>query len=279
MTFRLFSDLHLEFGSFDIPYVPGDEDRVLVLAGDIAVGKRKLTYRTFLEDAVHQFRKVIYIPGNHEYYGGSFPRTWNVTMKEEMAKQLNDPDFGLYLHMVDGETVIDRGVAYVCATMWTDFDRGNPATMQMAASGMNDYRVIRTGPEDNPYQSRLSPHVIYAEHQRQRAWLLREVRKHKEAGLKVVVVTHHATSWNSIAESFAGSPLNGAYASEFAYDFLALDDEGLAPDVCVHGHVHHSFKYKIGSTWWITNPRGYVTFDTPNGDNGGAFDPKLVVEL
>ena len=43
------------------------------------------------------------------------------------------------------------------------------------------------------------------------------------------------------------------------------------PDVWIHGHVHDSFDYEVGSTRVVCNPRGY------GPENEREFDPALVV--
>ena len=75
MKMRFMSDLHLEFGPFEIPTLDDDADTVLVLAGDVAPAKRPALYKDFIRDAVSRFKHVIWIQGNHEHYGGSFQRS------------------------------------------------------------------------------------------------------------------------------------------------------------------------------------------------------------
>ena len=69
MLVRLYSDIHLEFGDFVIPPVDGDDETVLVLAGDITVGDK---HKNFILDACDQFKHVIYVHGNHEYYRNEY---------------------------------------------------------------------------------------------------------------------------------------------------------------------------------------------------------------
>ena len=62
MKLHILSDLHLEFGPFEPP--PTDA-QVVILAGDIHVRTLGITWarKTF----PHQ--EVIYVAGNHEFYG------------------------------------------------------------------------------------------------------------------------------------------------------------------------------------------------------------------
>jgi len=73
--FRLFSDLHLEFDNWR-PSSPRNWDDVLILAGDIAELKSKQLY-DFLSWATDEHDYVLYVPGNHEYYQGVYPDSWD----------------------------------------------------------------------------------------------------------------------------------------------------------------------------------------------------------
>ena len=61
MKIQFFSDIHLEFGEFDIPATDAD---VIVAAGDIGVGLQGIEWLKRFN------RPTIYVAGNHEYYGG-----------------------------------------------------------------------------------------------------------------------------------------------------------------------------------------------------------------
>lgn len=63
---RVFSDLHLEFQDW-VP--PSSDADTVVLAGDIHIGLLGVEWarRTF------PLCPVVYVPGNHEFYGGNLP--------------------------------------------------------------------------------------------------------------------------------------------------------------------------------------------------------------
>ena len=65
MRIHILSDLHLEFEAFQPKDVHAD---LIVLAGDIHTGKNgiKWIFKAFPE------RPVIYVLGNHEFYGQKF---------------------------------------------------------------------------------------------------------------------------------------------------------------------------------------------------------------
>lgn len=67
MRLHILSDLYMEFGAVEIPRVDCD---VVILAGDISTKRRGVRW------AIEQWTDVpvIYVLGNHECYGGRFPR-------------------------------------------------------------------------------------------------------------------------------------------------------------------------------------------------------------
>ena len=67
MRIHVLSDLHQEFGEFDVPSVECD---CVVLAGDVSTKQQGLKW------IVRRFPEVpvIYICGNHEFYGDKLPQ-------------------------------------------------------------------------------------------------------------------------------------------------------------------------------------------------------------
>lgn len=72
MKIKLLSDLHLELCSYSI--VKGDED-ILVLAGDISPSTEKSIELISKYLTNNPKNTVIYVLGNHDYYGRSIKET------------------------------------------------------------------------------------------------------------------------------------------------------------------------------------------------------------
>lgn len=265
--FRLLSDLHLEFseGRLVLPEEPDDANTILVLAGDIGVIKNKSSYVDFLRYVSPRFTKVIYIMGNHEYYRGSLKRT--IDKGKDAIRDLEN------VFILENETLLHDGVAYICSTFWTDFRNGNPLAMNAAQMTLNDYKFIRTGPSSvgqHPYQRKLNTQDVFQMHMKSKEFVFDEIEKYKKQGLKTVVVTHHAPSWQSVHPMYMRSKdfeLNSAYVSDLDY---RIAEKG--PDVWVHGHTHHSFDYMIENTRVVCNPRGYYKVEM-----NPEFDPGLTI--
>jgi Icc-related predicted phosphoesterase len=253
MRIRVLSDLHLEFGNIRLPHTEAD---VLVLAGDIWLRDRGVHWAKHLCSP----ERVIYVPGNHEFYKSEYYATVG---RLRMACAATGMRFG---HR--DEFVID-GVRFLCATLWTDFELygadHREAAMREAEDEMNDFKLITLSAA---YQARrLRADDVLEMHEADREFL--ETRLNTPFVGRTVVVTHYLPSARSIDERYGTSLLNASYASS-----LDRMIERTRPTLWIHGHTHDSFDYSIGSTRIICNPRGY----TPDELNP-KFDPTLIVEV
>ena len=248
MRLHILSDLHLEFEPFTPPAVEAD---VVILAGDVGTGRNGLKW------ALKAFpdRPVIYVLGNHEFYGQKL---------QKLIKELQELADGTNIRLLENEQCSIGEVVFLGATLWTDFGlNGNPVVSEVVAqTGMNDYRRIRTLPR----YSRLRPSDTRRLHMQSRQWLEDRVLSLK--GRKVVVVTHHAPSRESIPPAFDGDACNPAFASDLSR-FIVESEARL----WVHGHIHCCCDYAVGKTRVIANPRGYPT------EPRTGFDPGLIVEV
>ena len=248
MRLHILSDLHLEFEPFTPPKVEAD---AVVLAGDIHTGRNGLKWalQTFPD------RPVIYVLGNHEFYGQKL---------QKLTEELREMAGGTNIHLLENDSFCLADVVFLGATLWTDFAlNGNPVVAEVAAqTGMNDYRRIRTLPR----YSRLKPSDTRRLHLESRRWLEDQVSGLK--GRKVVVVTHHAPSRESIPPRFEGDAFNPAFASDMTR-FIIQSEARL----WVHGHIHCGCDYTLGRTRVLANSRGYPA-ETQTG-----FEPGLIVEV
>src|SRR5213595_1685365 len=75
MRILVLSDLHLEFGAFETPAAQAD---LVVLAGDTHTGSRGVRWA---RDAFGDI-PVVYVMGNHEYYGEAYPALLDEVRRE-----------------------------------------------------------------------------------------------------------------------------------------------------------------------------------------------------
>jgi Icc-related predicted phosphoesterase len=250
MRVHVLSDLHLEFGSLALPHTNAD---VVVLAGDIHTKKGGLKWikETF------QGQPVVYVLGNHEYYGTSVPY---------LTEKLREESTGSNVKILDNEATTINGVRFLGCTLWTDFALSGASGMARAEARyeMNDYRRIRLS---TAQFRKLQPADTARFHARSLAWPRRELVDSSPLG-KVVIISHHAPSRLSLDSEMETDLLSAAFASNL--DAVVADSQA---DLWVHGHIHSSSDYMLGQTRVLCNPRGYPDSSNPN------FDLGLVVEV
>ncbi|HEX7652682.1 MAG TPA: metallophosphoesterase [Verrucomicrobiae bacterium] len=248
MRLHIISDLHLEFAPFEMAEVDAD---VVVVAGDVHPGYLGLTW---LKENIRN-RPVVYILGNHEFYGKDIPK---LTLElKERAKDSN-------IHILENEVVELGGMLFMGATLWTDFELNGNLTdgLAEAAFQMTDFRRIRVAPTYSKFRPRDARRIHFESVE----WFKALFEKHRDA--KKVVVTHHAPSRRSVNPAKAQLPINVAYASNL--DGLVA---GSGAKLWVHGHIHYSVDYQIGDTRVLSNPRGYPD------SKATTFNQSLVVEI
>jgi predicted phosphodiesterase len=252
MKIRLLSDLHTEFR---LPYKTHamseyrGED-VLVLAGDIASGATNTmdVIKHFLDCG---FPRVIYVPGNHEYYGTS------INDFDDKLLDLCEQTRGA--HFLRPGTVTIDGVMFTGATLWTNF-MDNPISQSLCGGMINDFRQIRNFRTRDAYDLYYK-HLDYI----QQSYNYRNDRK-------VVVVTHFLPARECIAPQWRGSGvLNDYFANDLGSMIADMQDT-----TWLFGHTHDATDFKIGNTRLVCNPHGYHGSSEP-GTNG--FDPFKVITV
>jgi len=242
MKIHLLSDLHLEFADFS-PEV-SDAD-VTILAGDIHLRMRGVEW------AKQAFKgRVLYVPGNHEYYGGHLGKT--------LMKMIDAGDDRV--RVLDCERVDIDGVRFLGATAWTDYTAtGDLIMAQMEArERMTDFRKIRTGTEYR--KVRLDDFLHRNAYSRN--WLENQLAEPFDG--ETVVITHHAPSLASLPKR--EGHIDAAYANTWEAMM------GAQVRYWFHGHTHQQVDYLVDGTRVIANPRGY-----PDEETG--FQPGLVIDL
>ena len=131
MKLNILSDLHLGLGGL----APPDNDAdVVILAGDIARPAEAVAWATSLR------KPVLYVPGNHEFYGNSIDATLAA------LRSLCD---GTTVNLLDDDELVLDGVRFVGSTLWTDFllfgTERRAAAMQEGRRFLRDFARIRTG--------------------------------------------------------------------------------------------------------------------------------------
>jgi predicted phosphodiesterase len=242
MKLRIFSDLHNEFALFEP--TPSEAD-VVILAGDIDIKSRGVGWANDVFQC-----PVIYVCGNHEYYGGHIDHTLR-KMKEAAMP---------HVHVLENEVLNLDQTRFLVTTAWTDYSStGDTVGSKRAAwECMNDFAVTRA---DESYR-RLHPDDLIAKSRAAYTWLSQELEKPFNG--KTVVVTHHAPALDHVGDEHPET-LIAAYANDWP-ELLGK------ADLWIYGHTHVAADFTKCGCRVVSNPRGY-----PGQETG--FDPNLLIDL
>lgn len=253
MKLRVLSDLHIEInGEPDFPDVECDG---VVLAGDTGTGLSGIHW------ALRRFPgvPVVYVFGNHEYYGQNFFR---------LQRKAAEAAHGTNLTVLENTSVEWQGWRIFGATLWTDLAvLGDPESAVHSLSGpqgMNDYRRIRY--DFGGKFPKLRPMHTAREHRR----TLEALNGFLNEGGQRLIITHHAPSARSLPEEDRLDPCAPGYAS--ALDAIV---SASGARVWIHGHIHQSVDYSIGATRVLSNPLGYSKL----GSSNPHFQADFLIEL
>ena len=227
MRLQIYSDLHNEFFRFEPVMCDAD---VVILAGDIDVKSRGVNW------ANETFQcPVIYVCGNHEYYGGHIDHTLR------KMKGAAEP----HLHVLENEVLILNQTRFLVTTGWTDFSSTGDVMAATLICGqlMNDFKMIRTEDSDR----RLRPADIVELNRAAFDFLKCELSKPFPG--KTVVVTHHCPVAEAGREKHYDH-LSAAFFNRW-HSLLPLTD------VWIFGHTHRAVDFELGVCRIISNPRGY----------------------
>ena len=220
------SDLHLEFIE-NTCYLESNPIQpvanILVLSGDIGyLGEDSFLKHPFWDWVSENFKQVIVIPGNHEFYKGYdlelLHDNWCLDIRPNVKCYYN-----AVVHLSDD-------IDLIVSTLWGHIEPKDAfATERM----VNDFYRIKDGGV-----------VINSE---------RFNQEHEKCRAFIVVATHHVPSYELVSPDFIGSPINGAFTAELG-NFIAYS----RIDYWIYGHSHRNIDKVIGNTHCVSNQLGYV---------------------
>jgi Icc-related predicted phosphoesterase len=222
MIIRFLSDVHLEDHHNPKALLSRlytqDKPDITLIAGDMCPGNLHSSYRDMMVDALGH---ILYVPGNHDYWGMS-PRQFH-----DMSRKNNNPKFqylNFKIHHIGDIRIIG-------CTLWF------PHTIDadLYQHGMNDFWEIK----------KFKP------------WVYNQARAsitflNKYLDAKTILLCHHLPTPASLDPNYASSKLNCYFLHNI--EQLLLERQ---PKLVVHGHTHASCDYWIGNTHVVCNPYGY----------------------
>jgi Icc-related predicted phosphoesterase len=248
MNIQIISDIHNEKGFNEVMLKSAD---MLVIAGDL---NETIKGVDWLLENIKEI-PVVYVLGNHEYFGGAYPKTLNeIKAKAE----------GTNIHVLENDVFEYGGVIFHGCSLWTDYALfGEVESNKKYCEGMSgDYKHI----QNSDTRQLITANDFEKIHQTSKEWLRKSLLAHK--GKTNIVVTHHAPSIQSILEEKKQNPISTAYASNLE-SFI----EETQPAFWFHGHIHKNFDYQIEQTRIMTNPHGY------KHKRNNEYVEEMVIEL
>lgn len=242
------SDLHLE--RYKLNKFPKFEQKgdLLLLAGDICEAFHP-NLELFLKYVSNNFTKIIYVPGNHEYYQSKKKMKSYFEVNSQL-KQLEDTIENLTI-LIQGELIF-KSIRFLGTTLWTNIPEENEGFIH---AQMNDYNMIYHGYEklvDGRKQGHLfTPSSTKKLHYQHFEWLKSKL---EDKTYPTIVITHHSPSFSILNPKYKN--VQNAYATDLEYLFK----EPLKAWVC--GHVHDKIKKEINNIPLLLNPMGYINEKT-----------------
>lgn len=127
MRIALLSDIHLSVNALPFPDVDAD---IVVLAGDIS------RPAAAIEWAKSCPLPVVYVAGNHEFYGSDLISTY---------EHLNRLSQGTQIHVLERSEYVHNGVRFLGCTLWSDYRLFDSA--EHRAQGVDlASKLMRTSP-------------------------------------------------------------------------------------------------------------------------------------
>lgn len=249
LKLQIASDIHREFGHN--PGIPDAGGDVLVLAGDIGHADES-TVEWIHTDLAERFERVLYVPGNHEFYGKN--------LREADAYMAAMQEYGGY-EWLNNRAVEVGGQRFVGTPLWANFCR-DPWSMLQAGGAINDFDKIRYGAEV------LNPGDMLDLHEEAVAFLSSEVRPGD------VVITH----WPPTQQASQGSRYPWDALSMYFYADIPEVIAATKPVLWIFGHTHHNVDFSFGDTRILSNQGGYP-HERESAGGAAGYNPWLVVEV
>jgi len=256
------SDVHAEFYRGEpnwLPPLPDNPD-VLVLAGDIHVGKSLIDFVQRISNALPTTH-IVFIAGNHEFYRQYRKRTLKVYSEAFVGHNM--------IHFLENDYVDISGVRFIGATLWTDFPPHLPEhapekVMAYAKENMSDFSLIA---DESDTLKAFTPAIAKKLFDESKAEISKILAQSNPA--KCVVVTHFPP---------AKQILNPLYPPDLATSYFTADCLDVVniyqPAYWFYGHNHWSAQTSIGSTQLVSNQ---FCYPNERWKTGATFYPDCCI--
>lgn len=242
MKIMITSDLHLEKRHLDFYKILNvnavSNADVLCLLGDIG-SPLDPNLDMFLSECSKYAKRVVYVPGNHEYYN-------NVCMPMSRIDQFLEYTcnrFPNVTYLNNKCMHIDDTYTLIGSPLWSYIPEANAS---IVAASVNDYNCIRT-----TQWNRLTPADVTNMFLNNFKFIEDSIASCAIAKRKAIVLTHHApVKIPATNPKYIDCPVNCAFTTELNVQNL----QNVPLWAC--GHTHHNFNVAVGSVRVLSNQYG-----------------------
>lgn len=250
MIVEYYSDIHFEFRRDKHPWEPDNlqfedkSDRVLVLAGDIGA---ESDIQLCVKFYSMFYGAVIFVPGNHEYYGTEF--------NSQREKYLHMFDGIDNIHVLEKSGVMLDDVLFLGGTLWTDFHGDKQACMDpyLYMRRLADFRAIKFNDLERGFPRLLWPEDMVREYQETVRYFNQTLQASSSLARKKVVISHFPPSQDCRDKS--KYPFVDDIGKYF-YPNVPEKVVGMA-DYWIYGHSHDDIRLEKEGCKIVSNQIGY----------------------
>lgn len=245
MNVQIYSDIHLEHHK-TYPKIEPKADTI-ILSGDI--GNLHLeNYKDFLVYLSENWKNVIYVLGNHEYYHNNK----TITKLNEEYKIFINKFSNVYL--LDRNYIIIDNIAYIGCTLWSKATIG-------ITDIINDFNMIKVKREFRRYMKtdRINEYEYNKLNMIDTEYLLETLQILQNDFNHIVIVTHYP-----LIQQNTSNPIY-KYQNQCLKDYFSnkIDLTKYMGDktkiVCISGHTHWSYDFTENDIRYISNQFGYAS--------------------
>lgn len=264
---RFISDLHLEFAkSLDIDRlkpiynVPEKNVYYLALLGDIG-NPYKPQLNEFFSRISPLYKKIFFIPGNHEYYNLDFKGSTDFKTVQTQLKQICSS----YNNIVYLDNKVDYigNFKLIGSTLWSHVDQQNE---KYISTKLNDYNLIKKSQFNN---------ITVTDTNQWNSDAIHFIESELSTNVPCVVLTHHAPLFsNPSTNQYTANPkyYGGLNNQAFHNNLKHL----IKPPIFawLYGHTHYAGQFYFNGVLIATNQLGYI-----NEQNSIDFNPLREIVL
>lgn len=247
MKIAIHSDLHMEFWRLSPEFLSNQDFDILILAGDITTSKKFMYHLKDIRDLVPVEKPIIFVPGNHDYYGTS------IEDGREHFKYVCD---FLKINYLDRSIFEFGGYRFIGVTGWSTMDSVS-YTDEIGLIG------LKSQISDFGYITKHTPWKMVQEGKKDKEFVQHVINDHS------IVISHFCPIVSGFTGRFPISNLTNYFYNDWSEIFERNNHL-----LHVYGHTHSNICQRVDGIRCISNQRGY-----PSEENYTNYNPNFIIEI